>query len=110
MTSKADLRTEKLYLASKAARSPEWPKVKRAYLKTHPGCAVCNGKIGVTVHHILPYWKYPELELDPTNFITLCEYVANHHLFVGHLMNWLKWNTNVVVDAAIWNERIAAGV
>jgi hypothetical protein len=107
MISKAEIRSEKLFLASKFTRSPEWPKVKRLFLKQHPDCAVCGVSTGATVHHKKPYWLFPSLELDPTNLITLCEYVANHHLFIGHLMNYMSFNENVVEDSAIWNARIS---
>lgn len=40
-------------------------------------------------------------ELDPTNFITLCEKPShNCHLIIGHLMDWMSRNTEVIPDAA----------
>lgn len=83
------------------ARSPEWPKVRRAYLKANPTCAACGSRLFREVHHVEPFHLHPELELDPANLITLCEMpFRNHHLKVGHLGNWKNWNPNVRADAA----------
>ena len=80
-----------------AARSPEWPKVRNAYIKTHPTCELCGERKSLNVHHIKDFSTYPELELEPLNFIALCE---PHHLLAGHLMNFRSINPNVREDAA----------
>lgn len=90
-------------------RSSQWPKVRAIYLKTHTTCAVCNGTVNLELHHIKPFHVNPELELDPTNFITLCESGKNGincHLLVGHLGNFKSVNLNVESDAAEWNTKI----
>ncbi len=56
-----------------AKRSGHWPTVRKDYLKDHPNCAVCSGNKKCEVHHKKPFHTHPELELEPTNFITLCE-------------------------------------
>jgi 5-methylcytosine-specific restriction protein A len=90
-------------------RSSKWPTVRKHHLKSHPSCAVCNGTEVIEVHHIVPYHKNPELELDPNNLITLCEsksYGIVCHRAIGHLGDYKKTNTNVVNDSAYWNKRL----
>lgn len=80
-----------------AKRSSHWPAARAGYLRLYPSCAVCGGTEKVEVHHIRPFHLHPELELDPGNFISLCEARAfvNCHLFVGHLGNFKSFNTGV---------------
>lgn len=92
---------DKLYL-SQFTRSPDWPKIRRAYLRNFDTCAVCNTTKRLAAHHILPFHLYPERELDMKNLIALCN---PHHLFIGHLGRWASFNINAVTDAAIWKER-----
>jgi hypothetical protein len=89
--------------------SDQWPALKKRHLIRRPKCEVCGATRNRTVHHIKPIHLFPELELEPENLITLCEggkRGANHHLFVGHLMDYMSYNANVLTDVAIWNERI----
>lgn len=86
-----------------ALRSPEWPRVRNAYVKEHPLCAVCRTTKDCEVHHVQPFHLHPQLELDPTNFITLCR---PHHYLFGHFMNWSSFNASVREDAAAWDGRI----
>lgn len=88
------------------ARSPRWPAVRDAHLKHYPGCAVCGERKNVTVHHVKPFHLFPDLELDATNLLTLCE-TRWHHLLFGHLLNWSAWNPDVRIDAVTWREKIA---
>jgi 5-methylcytosine-specific restriction endonuclease McrA len=94
-------------------RSPEWPRVKDEWLAEHPTCAACGGsgdQVSANgsrtapnqVHHKQPYHLFPELELDPSNFITFCEECGGpeDHLHVGHLGNWENYNPNVEECAA----------
>jgi 5-methylcytosine-specific restriction endonuclease McrA len=82
-------------------RSPHWPAVRDQWLKDHPWCAACGKLEEVQVHHKQPFHLHPELELDPSNFISLCESKpnGNHHLEIGHLGNWKGVNPNVEADA-----------
>lgn len=82
-------------------RSPHWPAVRKKHLEQFPNCAVCGGTDGCEVHHIKEFHNYPELELEPTNLITLCEAnkTFSHHLHIGHLGNYKVNNPNVVEDA-----------
>lgn len=85
-------------------RSSEWPKVRNAFVKKNPKCAVCgkkkSWKRSIQVHHIVPFSVDPSLELEESNLITLC---GDHHLWVGHLGWFQAWNPNVVEDTkSMW--------
>lgn len=84
-------------------RSPKWPGVRAQHLKAHPACEVCGTRDDCEVHHIWPVHVYPQHELDLDRLITLC---PDHHLLVGHLMNWRSWNSDVVQDAKDWRRKI----
>jgi 5-methylcytosine-specific restriction protein A len=84
-------------------RSSHWPTVRKHHLKENPTCAVCGDTSKLEVHHIKPFHTHPELELEPTNLITMCEsksYGIICHLYYGHLGNYKNINPNVVRDAA----------
>lgn len=89
-------------------RSSRWPTVRKAHLAEHPECAVCGGTKKCEVHHVHPFHLKPELELDPTNLITLCESKSNGitcHLTVGHLGSYKSFNKDVKEDAATWAKK-----
>jgi hypothetical protein len=82
-------------------RSNQWPTVRKAWLKDHPTCAACGSIKSLQVHHKFPFHLDPSKELDPANFITLCERIfTDHHLEIGHLGNFKNYNVNVEADAA----------
>jgi len=87
-----------------SGRSWSWTKLRNEYLKNNPSCAACGRDKKLEVHHIKPYHKYPELELDPTNLITLCDDPC--HLVFGHLMNYKSWNEDVVSDCNEYNNKV----
>jgi hypothetical protein len=92
-----------------AVRSPHWPAARATHLKEHPTCANCGGTVKLEVHHIRPFHLHPELELEPTNFITLCE--AGHggvncHLAVGHLGSFKSFNVDVASDSAAYLAKV----
>lgn len=94
-----------------ATRSPQWPKVRAEHLKKNQTCAVCSGDRTLEVHHIKPFHLQPDLELNPTNLITLCESKDNGincHLAFGHLGNYKNANPSVVKDAKAWNKKLKA--
>lgn len=84
-------------------RSPKWETVRNKYVKNNPYCALCGEKSDVEVHHVKPFHKFPEFELDSSNLITLCR---PHHLLAGHLMDWSSYNPNVREDCLIWRDKI----
>jgi len=80
-------------------RSPHWPAVQHAHLQIEPLCQACSTDQNLNVHHKKPYHLYPDLELEPTNLITLC--MENKcHILIGHGNNFKQYNPNVVEDAA----------
>ena len=91
-------------------RSSKWPTVRKNHLKEHPSCAVCGGTKKLEVHHIKSFCEFPELELEPTNLITLCESKnkggLNCHLIFGHLANYKLSNPTVAEDAKVWCEKL----
>jgi len=88
------------------ARSPHWETIRRHHIKNNPDCAACGNLDNVQVHHIRPFHLFPELELEPSNFITLCEndpdgkntVIENHHLHLGHNGNFHNNNDKVLND------------
>lgn len=92
-------------------RSSKWASVRRRHLKTNPECALCGGTAKLNVHHIKPFHVYPELELEPTNLITLCEDKGGGvycHLFFGHLGDYKSINVDILEDIKHWKEKLAS--
>lgn len=86
-------------------RSGHWPTLRKEFLDKNPKCAVCGGTKNLEAHHIKPFHLHPELELDETNLIALCEASStfNCHLIVGHAMNFRNVNLTSVRDSAyLW--------
>ena len=80
-------------------RSPEWSKVREVFLDDNPFCAACGSHADLQVHHVKPFHLHPELELDPTNLITLCMDVNDCHINIGHGDSFKAYNPNVREDA-----------
>lgn len=92
-------------------RSPHWHRERKAHLDLFPNCAVCGRHENLEVHHIRPFHLHPELELEPSNLITLCENKkdgVNCHLLFGHLGNYRSFNASVREDARLWREKLSA--
>jgi hypothetical protein len=91
-------------------RSPEWRVVRAQHLELWPFCAACDGTKGLQVHHIYDFSNYPHLELDFSNFVTLCtkgKYgISDCHLFWGHHGYWARNNFNVLADINDWRKSI----
>ena len=88
-------------------RSKDWPLRREWHLIKEPRCRVCGTRKNLNVHHIQPYHLRPDLELDPTNLITLCESTdGGCHLVFGHLCNWKAWNPDIRADADVWRRKI----
>lgn len=90
-------------------RSSEWSKVRKDFLLDNPTCAACNCTDKLEVHHIQPFHSHPELELEKSNLITLCEnkrYGICCHQLIGHRGNYRKINENCIEDAKYWNSQI----
>lgn len=87
------------HIVKTSLRSYQWPEVRKIHLKNNPSCAACGGSVRVQVHHKIPFHTHPELELDPTNLITLCMGERECHLWCGHLEDWHKFNLEVEPDS-----------
>ena len=90
-----------------ARRSKHWRKVRKAYIKAYPFCAVCGTTKKLEVHHIYPFHLFPELELKEDNLITLCDGggkagMKSCHLFFGHYGTWFDANLRVREDSEVW--------
>ena len=104
----SDLLTGKISLGTRS-RSPQWTNVRRKFLKKYPKCSVCGSIQNLNVHHIKPYHLHPELELEESNLITLCENYKKGihcHLLVGHLGDYRKINPHCIEDAQFWNSKL----
>jgi 5-methylcytosine-specific restriction protein A len=92
---------EKLQGKPFSVRSSKWQTVRKNFLESHKTCASCGNSNNLQVHHKKPFHIHPELELESTNLITLCEEKgdAGCHLKIGHLGDWKSYNPNVEKDA-----------
>jgi hypothetical protein len=107
LTPEREIKQGKIPIGSK--RSSKWDGVRKKHLNQNPKCAICEGKARLNVHHIKPFHSHPELELEPSNLITLCEsnsYGINCHLLVGHLGNYKNINPTSTQDAKFWNQKL----
>lgn len=103
-----------LHLSSAHARSRStlWPGVERAFLKQHPSCAVCESRVGLNVHHRVPF-SYciplgrPDLEFDVRNLVTLCTRGSDHHLLLGHLDLFASYNPTLEEDIQTFTSKTA---
>ena len=53
-------------------RSSQWNKVRKTHLILNPKCELCGSTKSVQVHHIMVFQHHPELELEPSNLMTVC--------------------------------------
>lgn len=85
-------------------RSPQWRTVRKDFIAKHPKCEMCGGTKKLEVHHVKPFHLNPEMELDASNLISLCEgdkYFNCHRIF-GHLNNFKLINPDVRGDVRVW--------
>ena len=75
------------------ARSSGWSDFRRTYIKSE--CEVCSARYFLELHHVLPFWKYPELELFPSNVVTACR---KCHFSFCHYFSWSSWNDKIKED------------
>ena len=88
-------------------RSSKWPKTRKEYLAGHAYCEACGVRVLLNVHHIRPFHLWPELELEPSNLMTLCETRShNCHFLFGHLLSWKSFNLKVIEDCERIFDRI----
>lgn len=84
-------------LALAQRTTAEFIKLRHQVLKHQPCCSACWKPRLLVVHHIEPFYRRPDLELETGNLIVLCE---DDHLFLGHGGDFGHYNPNVKRDAA----------
>ena len=102
------IKTISEYFAGLPARSSRWAAVRGAHLKRNPTCAACGTKEKLEVHHVHPFHLFPNLELEPSNLLTLCETGGNCHLFIGHHKLFKSYNLQARKDAEVLLQKIKA--
>lgn len=88
---------------AQGVRSGAWPRIRKEHLEEHNSCEACGCKKSISVHHILPFYKNPDLELLKDNLITLC-FIC--HFWLAHLKNWKSYNVHIRRDAKWYKEKI----
>ena len=88
-------------------RSGHWPTLEKHFLEANPACVICGSKTRLNVHHKKPFHLYPELELEPSNLITLCMSRKECHLLIGHCDNFRSWNRHLARDVQILRKDIS---
>lgn len=58
------------------ALSNHYGKWMKVFTRDNFKCKMCESKVKLQAHHILPWRDYPELRFDVNNGITLCQ--AHH--------------------------------
>lgn len=78
-------------------RDSKWEAKRNHWIMfVQPCCQACSSKKYLTVHHKKPFHEFPELELDESNFVTLCENPTfNCHFYFGHKKNWRLYNPSI---------------
>ena len=101
-------RTLKIPSPLRVKRNSKWPKVRKAFLKLNPHCAICGTVKRVVAHHILPVYVNPELELDTKNLIALCENPTTIycHFTFGHLGDWMCYHDGIIEEARRYKEKL----
>lgn len=84
-------------------RSPQWPKVEAEHKRKENSCRCCGTRNNLQVHHIKPYHKFPELELEDSNLMTVCQ---NCHFVICHENNWGNWVVDVEDQVQIHRVRV----
>lgn len=82
-------------------RSSEWGKVRKEHLKENPVCIICGSSSDLEVHHVIPFSIDKELELAPTNLVTVCrskQYGFNCHLHIAHAGSFKNYNPWILED------------
>src|SRR5438132_112801 len=52
---------------------PGWRRLEKETLRSHPFCSFCGAPKPLQVHHINPVHLHPEMALDASNLIVLCQ-------------------------------------
>ncbi len=88
------------HITKKVARSSEWPTVRKKFMAQNPTCSSCGGTTLLQVHHCVPFHDNPDLELEPSNLITLCMSLKLCHVKIGHGGSFKSFSPTVRPDAS----------
>jgi hypothetical protein len=80
-------------------RSSKWNDVRDQFLSLNPECVACGYGKNLQVHHVQPFKKSPELELDSNNLTTLCMGPEECHVNLGHADSFKYFNPRIRSDA-----------
>jgi 5-methylcytosine-specific restriction endonuclease McrA len=83
-------------------RSGGWNSLRDRFIEENNECLACGKKDDLECHHILDFANYPELELEWSNLVTLCQ---RCHLVIGHLNSYHRVNPNVIHDSKLLRSR-----
>lgn len=88
-------------------RARGWTSLRNEWIASHSTCACCGIDTQLAVHHVKPLHLFPELELDDTNLITLCQRPERfcHYIF-GHFFDWMAYNPDIKRFAPLMLKRI----
>ncbi len=82
-----------------------WKKLRNEFVKKNKHCFICGGVENLEVHHIIPKKINPDLYLEESNLIVLCDGsdrfkgLSCHRIF-GHFGCYRsRWNENILEDA-----------
>ncbi len=87
-----------------ATRSSKWNSIRKQHIKDNPSCIACGRTSKLEVHHKIPVHINPELELDPSNLVTLCADPC--HLLFGHLFNFKSYNKMVIENCSVYLDEV----
>lgn len=92
-------------------RSEKWPEFRRQILDAQPWCSACGRTESLEVHHIKPFHLHPELELQTTNVIVLCEGPTRCHFTYGHrAQDWVTFDCDCVEFVGIVRQHLDRSV
>jgi 5-methylcytosine-specific restriction protein A len=94
-------------------RSSGWTPLQKRFLEENPRCPSCGRteRKWLRVHHKVPFHVRPDLELEWSNLMTLCEWpTLNCHLWIGHGGRWDHYLPDPEAAAREMYRRLAARI
>jgi 5-methylcytosine-specific restriction endonuclease McrA len=79
----------------RGGRSPEWRFIEKTKVKEVQQCEICGSNKRLQVHHVKPFARFPELELEESNLVVLCMGPNECHLQCGHGGSFRAYNPDV---------------
>lgn len=76
-------------------RSGKWPALRDKLIEQDKECLACGSEKDLTCHHIIPFSKNKDLELEISNLIVVCK---DCHYTFCHLRSWRSYNIHAIKD------------